>query len=59
VEEKAHSVGIRYSRILTRGTSMYAYDGSGKVIRSSRKDIAKFANNKTYNADLSASFVSL
>ena len=60
VEEKAHSVGIRYSRVLARGTSMYAYDGSGLVIRNSKKDIAKFQskNNKpkTYHADLSASY---
>lgn len=56
VMEKAHSLGIRYSKVLARGTSMYAYDGSGVVERSPRKDICKFANNKTYNADLSASY---
>jgi IS605 OrfB family transposase len=54
--QKAHSLGIRYSKVLARGTSMYAYDGSGKVQRTKRKDIAKFANNKTYHADLSASY---
>ena len=47
---KAHSLGIRYSKVLARGTSMYAYDGSGKVERSPRKDMATFANNKTYHA---------
>ena len=56
VEQKAHSVGIRYSRVLARGTSMYAYDGSGLVERSKRKDLAKFANGKIYHADLSASY---
>ncbi|MDD4969847.1 MAG: hypothetical protein PHT07_10510 [Paludibacter sp.] len=56
VMEKAHSLGIRYSKVLARGTSMYAYDGSGAVERSPRKDICKFTNNKTYNADLSASY---
>lgn len=56
VEEKAHSVGIRYSRVLARGTSMYAYDGSGSVERTPRKDLCKFTNNKTYHADLSASY---
>lgn len=54
--KKAHSLGMRYSKVLARGTSMYAFDGSGKVKRSPRKDIAKFANNKTYHADLSASY---
>ena len=56
VMEKAHSVGIRYSKVLARGTSMYAFDGSGLVVRTPRKDLCKFANNKTYNADLSASY---
>jgi len=61
-EEKAHSIGIRYSRVLARGTSMYAYDGSGLVLRNSKKDIATFQSkskddkNKTYHADLSASY---
>jgi len=56
VEQKAHSVGIRYSRVLARGTSMYAYDGSGLVERNSKRDIATFANNKKYHADLNASY---
>lgn len=56
VMEKVHSLGIRYSKVLARGTSMYAYDGSGIVERSPRKDLCRFANNKTYNADLSASY---
>jgi len=56
VIEKAHSLGIRYSKVLARGTSQYAYDGSGKVTRNSKKDIALFANNKTYHCDLSASY---
>lgn len=60
VEEKAHSAGIRYSRVLARGTSMYAYDGSGLVVRNSKKDIATFQSkndkSKTYHADLSASY---
>jgi transposase len=55
VMEKAHSVGIRYSEILARGTSMYVFDDSGLVARTPRKDLCKFANSKTYNADLSAS----
>ena len=35
---------------------MYAFDGSGKVERSKRKDIAIFANKKIYHSDLSASY---
>ena len=54
--QKAWSKGIRHSKVLARGTSMYAYDGSGKVERTPRKDIAKFQNGKTYHADLSASY---
>jgi len=47
---------IRYSRVLARGTSQYAYDGSGLVKRNSKKDIAIFSNNKEYHCDLSASY---
>ena len=56
VEEKAHTLGIRYSKVLARGTSMYAYDGSGLVQRSPRKDMCTFTNGKTYHSDLSASY---
>ena len=59
--DKAHRLGIRVSRINSRGTSVYAYDGSGKVIRG--KDagfktnaMCKFQNGKIYNCDLSASY---
>lgn len=61
VMDKAHRLGIRVSRINARGTSVYAYDGSGKVIRG--KDagfktnaMCKFQNGKIYNCDLSASY---
>ncbi len=56
VGEKAHSFGIRYSKVLPRGTSMYAYDGSGLLERNSKKDIATFSNGKKYHCDLSASY---
>ena len=56
VEQKAHSVGIRYSRVLARGTSMYAFDGSGIVERVGKRDLAKFTNGKIYHSDLSASY---
>jgi len=54
--EKAHSLGIRYSKVLARGTSMYAFDGSGAVKRSDRKDLCRFSNGKTYHSDLNASY---
>lgn len=40
-----------------RGTSSYAYDGSGKLKRnSSNYELAVFASGKKYNCDLSASY---
>jgi putative transposase len=40
-----------------RGTSSYAYDGSGKLKRNNQNyALARFANSKLYNADLSASY---
>ena len=40
-----------------RGTSSYAYDGSGKLKRNSRNyEIAVFTSGKQYNCDLSASY---
>jgi transposase len=54
--EKAHYFGIRISRVLARGTLKYAFDGSGEITRNSKKDLAKFQNGKTYQADLSASY---
>lgn len=54
--EKAHSLGIRVSRVLAGGTSMYAFDGSGEVQRNAKKDIAIFTTGKEYHADLSASY---
>ena len=53
---KARSLGIRYSKVLANGTSMYAFDGSGKLQRNSKKDISTFTNNKTYHSDLNASY---
>lgn len=56
LKAKAHEFGLRYSKVLARGTSMYAFDGSGIVERSARKDIATFSTGKRYHADLSASY---
>lgn len=50
--QKAHNSRIR----VARGTSKYAYDGSGELIRNSKKDIATFKNGKSYHSDLSASY---
>ena len=55
-EDKAHKNGIRISRVLARGTSKYAYDGSGEVIRNCKKDICKFSSGKGYHSDLNASY---
>ena len=58
---KAHENCIRVSRVCAWGTSKYAYDGSGKVIRG--KDagfktnaMCKFQNGKIYNCDLNATY---
>lgn len=56
VEEMAHFEGMRISRVLANGTSMYAYDGSGKVERTPRKDLCTFQSGKEYHADLNASY---
>lgn len=56
VEEMAHYLGIRISRINARNTSVLAFDGSGKVERNYKKDLATFITGKVYHADLSASY---
>ncbi|MGD0885732.1 MAG: hypothetical protein ABSA46_12855 [Thermodesulfovibrionales bacterium] len=53
---KAHAKGIRFGRVLARGTSEYAYDGSGKVPRIGNRQMAVFSMKKIYNDDLSASY---
>jgi hypothetical protein len=54
---KAHASSIRFSRVLARGTSQYAYDGSGKVHRIGNQQITVFSGGqKSYNADLNASY---
>lgn len=61
VNDKAHRLGMRVSRVCAWGTSRLAYDGSGRVKRGneagySTNEICVFQNNKTYNCDLSASY---
>src|SRR5688500_2691970 len=55
-KELEHYRGIRMNRVNPAGTSKMAFDGSGEVKRSSKKDIASFATGKQYHADLNASY---
>ena len=59
IELQAHRHGMRISRVCAWGTSKYAFDGSGEVLRG--KDagfktysLCRFPNGKVYNCDLSA-----
>ena len=56
VKNKAHSIGIRFSRVGARNTSALAFDGSGYVRRNTKGDIATFTTGKIYHADLNASY---
>jgi len=56
VIQKAHRYGIRVKFVSPKGTSKYAFDGSGEVIRNFKKDICRFKNGKIYHADLNASY---
>jgi putative transposase len=53
---KAHREGIQFSKVLARGTSQFAFDGSGEVKRKGNRQEAVFPGGKRYNADLSASY---
>ncbi len=56
-EMKWSELGGKVIYINPRGTSSYAFDGSGKVQRNKQNyALAKFSNNKYYNADLSAMY---
>jgi IS605 OrfB family transposase len=61
VANKAHRCGMRVSHVNAWGTSKFAYDGSGTVLRGKDAGLktysmCKFANGKIYNCDLSASY---
>ncbi len=63
VENKAHRLGLRISRVNAWGTSRLAFDGSGRVKRGKESDktggsysICEFATGKVYNCDLNASY---
>lgn len=50
---KAQELGARLLEVYARGTSRWAYDGSGKVARAKdNAQLARFASGKQYNADL-------
>lgn len=50
---KAQELGARLLEVFARGTSRWAYDGSGKVQRSkTNAQLATFTSGKQYNADL-------
>jgi IS605 OrfB family transposase len=55
-QQKGHVQGIRFSRVLARGTSANAFDGSGEVTRTGNHKIAIFKNKIRYDADLNASY---
>ena len=56
-EMKWSELGGKIVFVNPRGTSSYAYDGSGKLKRNNHSfALARFANSKLYNADLSASY---
>lgn len=57
VTDKFVELGGKVEFVFPRGTSSYAYDGSGKLRRDSKNyALAKFKSGKQYNCDLSASY---
>lgn len=61
VTNKTHRLGMRISHICAWGTSKFAYDGSGTILRGkdggfNTCELCKFQNGKNYNCDLSASY---
>lgn len=56
VEEMAHYRGMRIRRINPKYTSALAFDGSGFLKRSSKKDLCVFPSGKSYHSDLNASY---
>ena len=63
VENKAHRLGLRISRVNAWGTSRLAFDGSGRVRRGRESEktgrsysMCEFATGRVYNCDLNASY---
>jgi IS605 OrfB family transposase len=54
--QQAHFFGIRIAKVLAKGTSKYAFDGSGEVERNAKRDLCRFTTNKHYHSDLNASY---
>lgn len=56
-EQKFQEKGGKVEYVYARGTSSWAFDGSGKVQRSKTQyELATFASGKQYSCDLSASY---
>lgn len=57
ITAKFKEAGGAVATVYARGTSAWAFDGSGKVKRDPKQyELATFANGKRYNADLNASY---
>ncbi len=57
VEEFAHKKEIQFSTVNQSGTSLYAFDGSGKVKRDKKNmALCTFSTGKQYASDLSAAY---
>ncbi len=57
IEQKFIEMGGRVVYVYARGTSSWAYDGSGKLKRDPKQyELATFRTGKKYNCDLNASY---
>lgn len=57
IEQKMAEAGGKVVYVHARGTSSWAFDGSGKLKRDKEQyELATFASGKRYNADLNASY---
>jgi putative transposase len=58
VEPSAAELGLKVALVAPRGTSAWAYDGTGRVPRSSRANHGRcrFSTDKEYDCDLSAAY---
>jgi putative transposase len=54
---KCEEFGLKLLEVFARGTSYFAYDGSGPVKRDkANATLATFSNGRQYNADLNAAY---
>ena len=54
-QSAAEQAGLKLALVWPRGTSAWAYDGSGKVIRSRKNySLCRLPSGRWYNADLNA-----